>query len=424
MERAAWNLLTGQNVWQVDRRQFLSRSSFALSLSDLSDLGTDFKSVPGKSVPGQVGEDESVETVTAPAAPAGHWSLWGRGALTRFAGMDSGVNVDGDVLTGLLGLDYARGRWLTGVGLSWSDGAGSYRAVAGGGELDSTLLSVHPYLRYALTERVSVWGVLGYGQGAMTLTPAIAGDAGDGLKSVPGEVIETDLRMGMGALGVRGTVYASATTKLALKSDVLWVSATSAAVDGLVAATGETSRVRLLLTGNHRRDLGAGRALAPSIELGVRYDAGNAERGAGVEAGGGLRYVDPRLGLTVETRARALLAHEDGGYEEWGLGGSMQLDPGRLGRGLALRLDSSWGATDSGTEALWQRQDSAGLARQHGALPGGRIRAEWGYGLDVPWTNGMLTPYSSIELAGGGSRSLHLGLALYPGPVLEPQLRW
>ena len=409
LERAAWNLLTGQNVWQVDRRQFLSRSSFELSLTDLSDLGTDFKSVPGKSVPGQVGEDESVETVTAPPAPAGHWSLWGRGALTRFAGMDSGVNVDGDVLTGLLGLDYARDRWLTGVGLSWSDGAGSYRAANGGGELDSTLLSVHPYLRYALTERVSVWGVLGYGQGAMTLTPAIAGDAGDGLKSVPGEVIETDLRMGMGALGVRGTVYASATTELALKSDVLWVSATSAAADGLAATTGETSRVRLLLTGNHRRDLGAGRALAPSVELGLRYDAGDAERGAGVEAGGGLRYVDPRLGLTVETRARALLAHEDSGYEEWGLGGSMQLDPGRLGRGLALRLDSSWGATDSGTEALWQRQDSAGLARQHGALPGGRIRAEWGYGLDVPWTNAMLTPYSSIELAGGGSRSLHLG---------------
>ena len=42
-------------------------------------------------------------------------------------------------------------------------------------------------------------------------------------------------------------------------------------------------------------------------------------------------------GLTVEAAARSLLAHEDGGYEEWGLSGNLQLDPGRLGRGLSLR---------------------------------------------------------------------------------------
>ena len=66
-------------------------------------------------------------------------------------------------------------------------------------------------------------------------------------------------------------------------------------------------------------------------------------------------------------------------------------DPGAVG--LVL------GATDSGTEALWMRQDMAGLTRQRGTLPGGRISAEWGYGLDLPWTHGILTPYSGIELA-------------------------
>ena len=163
-----------------------------------------------------------------------------------------------------------------------------------------------------------------------------------------------------------------------------------------------------MLTGNHRRDLGAGRALAPSVELGVRYDDGDAETGMGIEAGGGLRYADPLWGLTLETRARALLAHEDGGYEEWGIGGSLSLDPGRLGRGLALQLESSLGVTGSGTEALWQRQSAAGLAPQHARAAPGRIRAEMGYGLDVPWTYGVLTPYSSVELAGGG-RTLRLG---------------
>ena len=55
-------------------------------------------------------------------------------------------------------------------------------------------------------------------------------------------------------------------------------------------------------------------------------------------------------------------------YEEWGVGGSLQLDPGRLGRGLSLRLDSGWGATASGADALWQRQDTALARPEHGLM--------------------------------------------------------
>ena len=112
--------------------------------------------------------------------------------------------------------------------------------------------------------------------------------------------------------------------------------------------------------------LATGAELTPNVELGLRYDDGAAETGAGVELGGGLRYADPVRGLTVEATARALLAHEAGGYEEWGMGGSLQLDPGRLGRGLSLRLASGWGLTDSSTETLWQQQTASGLAQRAG----------------------------------------------------------
>ena len=418
LERLAWGLLT-RSDWSIDRRQFLSRSSFNLSLS------------------GQDGASDgaALETARVLETP-GHWSMWGRGALTRFGGIDDGVSLDGDVLTGLLGLDYARDRWLAGVALAYNDGDGTYRASDSGaaGALDSTLVSVHPYLRYALTDRLSAWGALGYGQGTLTLRPARVTAAGDGLKSVPGDSgvsegsgesdpMETGMQMRMGALGLRGTLFASATTELALKSDLLWVRTASEATDGLQAVDGAAaSRVRLLLSGRHRHALAAGGELTPSFELGLRYDDGDAETGLGVELGGGLHYTDPALGLTVETRARALLAHEDGGYEEWGLSGSLQLDPGRLGRGLSLRLDSGWGATASGAEALWQRQSTAGLARQHDAPAQGRITAEMGYGLDVPYSYGLLTPYGSVELAGGGSRTTRLGWRFELGQRLSLSL--
>ena len=44
------------------------------------------------------------------------------------------------------------------------------------------------------------------------------------------------------------------------------------------------------------------------------------------------------------------------------------LHPGRLGRGLSLRLDSGWGATASGADALWQRQDTALARPEHGLM--------------------------------------------------------
>ena len=397
LERALWTLLIQRGRLQFDKRQFISQSSFEMSWAHQDGAG--------------ISPDPADSCAACAVMQAqdfsGRWSLWGRGALMQFSGQDNDVNLSGDVLTGLLGVDYARARWLAGAALAYHDGDGSYSSVRNGGTgaLDSVLVTVNPYLRYALTPRLSVWGTLGYGAGALTLRqsggPAAGGQGIDA-------VIETDLRMGMGALGLRGVVYAGEHTEWALKSDALWVRTSSAETAGLRGAAADTSRIRLLLSGQHQRALAHGALLSPGVELGLRYDAGDAETGLGLELGGGLRYADSVRGLTVETKARALLAHEDGGYEEWGLSGSLSLDPGRLGRGLALRLDSGWGVADSGAEALWQRQSTAGIAPQHETAAQRRITAELGYGLEVPWTAAILTPYSGVEWAGSG-RTLRLG---------------
>ena len=411
LERTLWNLLVNESR-QSDTRRFLAQSSFNLSLSGSS---------PAYLERGQ----EPVETIAAVPESPGRWSLWGRGALTQFSGQDTGVNINGDVLTGLLGVDYTRHRWLAGMALAYHDGNGTYTSTrnGGAGDLDSTLVTVNPYLRYALTERLSVWGTLGYGTGTLQLRQELKGQGqiGTELNSVPGESIETDMSMTMGALGLRGVIYASANTEMALKSDALWVRTSSEEAHGMQDASAETTRIRLLLSGRHQRVLANDAMLSPSFELGIRYDDGDAETGFGMELGGGLRYADAVLGLTVETNARALLAHEDGGYEEWGVGGSLSLDPGRLGRGLALRLDSGWGMAESGAQALWQRQTTAGIALQHDPAAQGRLTAELGYGLDVPWTYGSLTPYSGMEWA-GANRTLRLGWRFTLGQSLSLSL--
>ena len=83
-------------------------------------------------------------------------------ASSTLEGTQDNVRLDGTVTTATLGVDGAWRRWLMGIALAYSDGDGSYTM----GELDSggissTLTSVHPYVSYALSDRVRVWGMAG-----------------------------------------------------------------------------------------------------------------------------------------------------------------------------------------------------------------------------------------------------------------------
>ena len=60
-------------------------------------------------------------------------SFWGRGAVTSFDGREGDLTLDGEVATGMLGADWSRGRWTTGLILSHSSGEGSYRDGSGSG---------------------------------------------------------------------------------------------------------------------------------------------------------------------------------------------------------------------------------------------------------------------------------------------------
>ena len=109
-------------------------------------------------------------TTGADGIGGGLVSLWGRGALTRFDGREGDLSLSGEVTGALLGADWTRERWTTGLMLSHARGEGSYRG-ADSGKVSSTVTGLYPYGRYAVTDRVTVWGAAGYGVGTLTLTP-------------------------------------------------------------------------------------------------------------------------------------------------------------------------------------------------------------------------------------------------------------
>ena len=255
-------------------------------------------------------------------------TAWGRFAGTTFDGRDGDLSLDGDVFTGTVGVDGAWERWLAGVAVAHSRGDGAFTMPGteerGRGDLENTLTSLHPYLRYAVNDRLAVWGVLGYGWGHLDL------------EMDTGETLETDTDLVMGAVGGRGILLAAANSggfEVATRTDAMFTRTTSDAVAGMEGADADAHRVRLILEGSRGVAWAEGRTLTPSVELGLRHDWGDAETGFGLELGGRVQYADPGLGLTIEGAVRALLAHEDADYEEWGAWGTVRVAPGAAGQG-------------------------------------------------------------------------------------------
>ena len=339
-------------------------------------------------------------------------TAWGRVAGTTFDGQDGNLSLDGDVFTGTVGLDGTWDRLVLGLAVAHSRGDGGYvmRPNAGSarrGDVENTLTSIHPYLRYAVTERLDVWGLAGYGWGDMDLAQQTGG------------TYETDAQMLMGAVGGRGILLPAADTggfQLATRTDAMLTRTTSDTVTGadgnLAAGEGEAHRVRVILEGSRAVTWTDGRRLTPTLELGVRHDWGDAETGFGVELGGRVQYADPTLGLTMEGTVRALLAHEDAAYQEWGASGTVRLAPGPAGHGLSLSVAPTWGAAASGVDGLWTRQTTQGLAPSTRQAQSGRLAADVGYGLPAPFDAGLLTPYAGTVLSEGADRTYRVGTRL------------
>ena len=317
-------------------------------------------------------------TTGAEGVGAGLVSLWGRGAVSSFDGREGELSLSGEVSGALLGADWTREAWTAGLMLSHARGEGSYRG-ANSGEVTSTVTGLYPYGRYALSERVTVWGSAGFGAGTLVLTPQ------------DGEALETDMDLAMAAAGLRGVVVEASdggVPELAVKSDAMAVRTSSDAVasagGNLAAATADVTRLRLGLEGTWRGlEIGTG-TLEPRLEVGVRHDGGDAETGFGLDLGGGLAWSDPGTGVRAEMSARGLLTHESAGFHERGIAGSFGWDPAPGSeRGPSLTLRQTLGVSASGgADALLGRTTLAGLAANDDGdeLDRRRLEVKLGYG--------------------------------------------
>ncbi len=338
------------------------------------------------------------------------WTLWGRGAASGFTGQpDPGFRMDGTFASGYIGVDYRPTTpVLLGLALSHSTGTVAYERTGEtpqGGTVDVEVTSVLPYAHWQLRPGLGVWSLLGTGWGRMEITPTRAGR----------RLRPTDVTFFMGAGGGRQALTSLHGLDLAAKADAFVVRMTSAGTGDVPAARGHAERVRVLLEGQTSWGDAASRVV-PRLEVGGRWDRGSAERGVGVEVGGGVAYTQTTWGLSVEAQGRYLVAHEEEAFEDWGASISMLLDPGVAGEGAYLTVAPVWGQAASGVEHLWSNvgvvQQGGGQPLPPSGWPSAKVNVDVGYVMLLANGRGLLTPYGGLAIAGPGASSYRLGSRL------------
>ncbi len=380
-----WRTWTpGEGFRPPSALELLSRSSFDLPLSPTDAAG---------------------------AAHGGGFRLWGRGTAGGFSGTpEAGFRMDGEVFGAYVGLDHRADRdTVLGMAIAHTKGDADYEAEAvttGAVELEMT--SVLPYAHWKPRPDLGVWGLLGVGRGEV------------GLEDEAGRV-ETDVEMLTAAFGLRQEVATWRGIDVALEADTFLTGLETEATGGLPKSAGDARRLRLRLEGRKEWEISAHSRMTPSLDVGGRWDGGDAESGLGVEVGGGLAWVHTGLGLNVDARGRYLLAHGKSAFDERGGSLTVRLDPGRAGRGPWLAFAPGWGAQGSRIAQIW---DGAGGLRSNRSAGGtrgwspDRLALDAGYGL-ARGGAGLLTPYAGLSMTGPQARAYKVGTRLEVGDRLD-----
>ena len=368
-DRPGWGRLV--SVDPVSREELLARSSFRFS--------------PGA---GQ------------PATPSG-WTFWGQASAAGFEGRpEDDLALDGTVRSAYLGADYRFGAGpLVGLALSRTTSSiGFESGINGTGTVDARLTSLYPYAQWSPRAGLSIWGLVGAGRGTAELS-----------EDATHREFATNIGMAMTAAGVRQRL----TGVLAVKADAFAVRTDAEEARELAGVVANVQRLRLASEIGGRWGLAGGSAITSRVELGARFDGGDAETGAGAEVGAGIGYVDDGIGLSVDARGRALVAHQASSLREWGASVAVRLQPSREAGGLSLTLEPTWGNAASGMAMLWRDGPTGGAA---GAATG--ASSAW-QAEGAPLTDGRASP-----TAGRLQMELDYAIVLADGGRVAPFGRW
>lgn len=333
------------------------------------------------------------------------WTLWGQGAENEISGRPNiARRIKVNSVSGYLGIDY-RFRANTLAGLALTHSVGNLDYSRGGNPtlvlFDYSLTSLMPYAHYQMNPKLGFWGLMGLGRGNVDVKHAE-------------ETFNTPLTLLMGAAGARQDLTTYRRVDLAMKTDAFFVTVASEAHARLPEMREDVERVRVLLEGRKKYEVGSSSQLIYSVEFGGRLDQGRVVSGTGLDVGGGVEYAHTQRGLGLAARGRYLLVHEQAGYKEWGASLALRADPGWGKRGLLLSVAPVWGVPSQSAGDMWDNTSNlgGGSAYRSSHMPGirpDRTEVNLGYRFMRRARGMLIEPYGGLSLDRQGWQRYHMG---------------
>ena len=312
---------------------------------------------------------------------------------TKFSDREGDFSIDGQGYSYILGFDIQPKPFLdTGLSLLYNITTADYENtdstydIQSGGTLDTTLISVHPFVKWKLSNALSLYGSVGYGRGNTKLT---IDDVADSMFSfIEGSSRESEGNYSSFTAGIGYTVWQSDTTELALKLD----GTTTTFLD----SSSQQARLTTALSHDFVFDAGV---LTNGIDLSlVMSDTDPAV----VELAGRMGWRGEDSRFSGSTRARILLFA--GERKEWGVGGSLSFHPLGNGEGLDFEVRPTIGRTGQRffeEDSFLSILEDSDLSFSGDATYTPQLSFELGYGFRTG--NAVLTPYTDLFLTEGSN---------------------
>ena len=311
---------------------------------------------------------------------------WAEGAVAGFTGRYEALAMHGDVVSGVAGVEHLERDRRSGIAVARSIGDFEYSLPSFGlGTAHSSLTSLHPYVCWFPSDDTWMWGMLGYGWGVTSLSGAVT-------------VEELDTSMRMGAFGITGELLTLESWELVWKASAFAVSMRIDEAWVELPIRGDVFSFRGMVESAWEHELESRAVLRSALEVGGRYDGGDAETGGSLALGGGVRYTAPdERGLTAEVNGHGLAHHADTAFEDWGIDGKLRFYRRTGGRDLSLELELGHGTSGDAVRRVLEPDAAVPLQR--------------GIPVDVGARAGLRLIYGGLELGRLGNAELHGGLA-------------
>ena len=359
----------------------------------------------------QVLQDSSFAKGTSDRDDGTGMAYWGEGAVAGFSGRFEELSMNGTAVSGVAGIEDIANDVRRGLAVARTTADVEFSGSRfGSGSVQSSLTSLHPYLCWFPSDDSFMWAMLGYGWGEMSLSGAV-------------NVEGLDTFMRMGAIGMTDKFLSRENYELVGTVNAFGVSMRVDEFREHPPIEGDVFSFRGMVENSWEHAFESGSILRPSLDVGIRYDLGDAERGRSFGLGGGVRYVGPEhRGVLAELTGHTLAHHADSAFEDWGINGHLRLNRRRGERNVSLEFDVGYGLPRGDVRRILESDVLVPARLGKTANPGAQVSVRL---QDGPFELGGIRfgeLHGGVALDAHGSTNFSSGLSLMLNDHLELRL--